>query len=217
MFKARWLAAVAVLVLAVGGAQTLASVMVDVTYTGDNVVEAFYQDGSSPVAIAVGPNANNWHIADTATLDLEYGDYQLIFRVSNLEGPGSGNPAALLAQISGPVVGDLLSSSSWDYALYDGTTPTDFDTLDWNAATEWGNNGGPNIWTSVHGGPVAGISTSAQWIWDDINFGGGEDFHAELWLRAEFSAVPEPASIAVWSLLGGLGLIVGWRRRRRAA
>jgi len=31
------------------------------------------------------------------------------------------------------------------------------------------------------------------------------------------AAVPEPASIAVWSLLGGLGLIVGWRRRRRAA
>jgi len=30
-------------------------------------------------------------------------------------------------------------------------------------------------------------------------------------------AVPEPSTIIVWSLLGGLGLTVGWLRRKRAA
>ena len=27
--------------------------------------------------------------------------------------------------------------------------------------------------------------------------------------------IPEPASLAVWSLLAGLGLVFGWRRSRR--
>ncbi len=30
-----------------------------------------------------------------------------------------------------------------------------------------------------------------------------------------FSAVPEPSSIALWSLLGGIGLFMGWRQRRQ--
>ncbi len=34
---------------------------------------------------------------------------------------------------------------------------------------------------------------------------------------AEEAAVPEPASFVVWSLLGVVGLSVGWWRRRRAA
>jgi hypothetical protein len=29
-------------------------------------------------------------------------------------------------------------------------------------------------------------------------------------------AVPEPATIIIWSLLGGLGLVIGWRRKRAA-
>jgi hypothetical protein len=28
------------------------------------------------------------------------------------------------------------------------------------------------------------------------------------------SPVPEPATIVIWSLLGGLGIAVGWRRKR---
>ena len=46
------------------------------------------------------------------------------------------------------------------------------------------------------------------------------DFYVD-WTRLDAETpddvIPEPASIAIWSLLGGLGLIVGWRRRRRAA
>jgi hypothetical protein len=35
-------------------------------------------------------------------------------------------------------------------------------------------------------------------------------------LTVEASAVPEPATITMWSLLGGLGISLGWWRRRKA-
>lgn len=44
-------------------------------------------------------------------------------------------------------------------------------------------------------------ATSSQVTFDNINFE---------------TVVPEPISLAIWSLLGGLGLAVGWLRRRRA-
>ena len=49
---------------------------------------------------------------------------------------------------------------------------------------------------------------------DDITDGGGL-----AWDRFEFNTVPvpEPANIAIWSLLVGLGLALDWRRRRRRA
>jgi hypothetical protein len=36
-------------------------------------------------------------------------------------------------------------------------------------------------------------------------------------LSATITAVPEPLSIVVWSLLGSVGITVGWRRRKLAA
>jgi len=35
--------------------------------------------------------------------------------------------------------------------------------------------------------------------------------------RLEYSPIPEPASVIVWSLLGALGIAVGWWTRRRKA
>ena len=34
---------------------------------------------------------------------------------------------------------------------------------------------------------------------------------------ASIANVPEPASLAIWSVIGGIGLIAGWRRRRKTA
>jgi hypothetical protein len=211
---------VALLVLVI---QAEASITVNVTYTGDNVIGAFYQDGSSPVFIAPGPNAADWQVADTATLNLDSEHvYQLIFRVQNdtSYALGSGNPAAFMAQISGNVNGAVLTSAKWEYAIDGGTVPTDFNTLSWSPAAEYGGNGESNIWTSVHGGPISGISTGAEWIWAPYNF---EDLatHPEynnLWLRSVIDTIPEPASLLVWSLLVGLGIaMVRWQRRRLTA
>ena len=40
--------------------------------------------------------------------------------------------------------------------------------------------------------------------------------YAAVKVEAETSAAPEPTTMAVWSLLGALGLAAGWRRRRKA-
>jgi hypothetical protein len=54
--------------------------------------------------------------------------------------------------------------------------------------------------------------------------GGGvnDPFEARVYEDADFllegNVVPEPSTLAIWSLLGALGITVGWwRRRRRAA
>ena len=160
-----------------------------------------------------GPNSGNWRIADSATLNLGTGSYQLIFRVQNIGTGSSSNPAGLLAEISGTgVSGDLLSSTSWDYALASGSDPADFNSLSWAAASVYGNNGGSNIWTGANGGnPITGISTSAQWIWSSPNFTASMD--PELYLRAGITVVPEPTTMTLLALAGAGALL---RRRRKA-
>jgi hypothetical protein len=208
--------------------QTQAAINVNVTYTGDNIIGAFYQDGSSPISIIppVINNWNNWQVADTATLSLPlYDTFQLIFEVQNdnINYPnGNGNPAAFLAQISGVGVhGQLLTSVQWEYAIDTGTVPGDFDSLSWIAATSYGNNGGSNIWTSVHGGPITGISTSAQWIWAEYNYADLADpnlAYNKLWIRGVIDTIPEPTTLIIWSLFCGLGIIFAkWQRRRKTA
>ncbi|MBW1998671.1 MAG: PEP-CTERM sorting domain-containing protein [Deltaproteobacteria bacterium] len=186
---------------------------VTVTYTADNIVNAWYQDGAAPVTLGLGLNASNWKIADSATLDLDYNThYQLIWQVSNSGDPSLGNPAGFLAQID---LGgsQILSSSSFMYDA-DGGDTNNFEDLswDWSSTTEYGNNGGSNIWTSVNGGPVMGIDTDAQWIWASTNFDKMVSDHQNIFIKAEFTTpVAEPATL----LLLGAGLVgvAGLRRK----
>jgi len=217
----RYLGALAVLLAAmatlVGGVEARAGT-VTVTYTGDNVVEAFYKNGAAPVSVPLGANPDNWRAPDTTSLTLSNdASYQFIFRVRNDGNFSSDNPAGFLAQISGDIVGGLVvSDTSWEVAPWTGSVPTDFSTLAWTDATSWGTNGGSNIWTNVNGKkPLTGISTSAHWLWTDKNFAQGNV--PEAWFRASVTttAVPlPPAALAGFGLLGLLGAIRRIRRRR---
>jgi hypothetical protein len=48
--------------------------------------------------------------------------------------------------------------------------------------------------------PLSGWEGKPSTIWDDFQYGS--------------DATPEPATIVIWSLLGGLGLVFAWRKRK---
>lgn len=233
------------MVLIFGVSVAQASITLNVTYTADNVVSAFYKNGGSPIAIDISGLQNNgiWQQSTTATLSgLNYGTaYTLYFQVKNVEDRdlffgNAGNPAGFLAEIRGPATGNTLSSSGWEWALDTtqgtaGAAPPTSGT--WSGATQWGYlssdptnsgagsslNGGNNIWKNAVNGPIQGISTSAHWIWSNRNgtqLAGdyvGENY---LWLRTTVTtAVPEPASLAIWSLIAVGAAGVASRRKVR--
>jgi hypothetical protein len=78
----------------------------------------------------------------------------------------------------------------------------------------WNTNKGSNYTANLQFLADAGSGMQA------LNTFAVEDY---LKMQANFSggfysspAVPEPATIIVWSLLGGLGIVLGWRRRMAA-
>jgi hypothetical protein len=227
-----------------------ASITVNGTFTVDNVSAALLKDGSSPVDVtSYITTATNrpydWENTKTITnlvLPSEVGKatYELIFRVYNNvgEGQNDSNPAGFLADLTltGDSSGERLSDTTdWQYAVDTGMGTgalPNFNTLTWSNATAWPwegsspDNGGSNIWSSVNGGPISGISTNAQWIWSGHNgadLSGGNYDENWLWIKTDIDvpsssgAVPEPATMIVWSLLGAaswLGMRV-WRGGQR--
>jgi len=201
--------------------------IVTVTFTGDNVVQAFWKNGSNPQEIDISglPNTDNWTIADTTTVDLANGQYQILFRVHQDGTFGSANPAGFLAQITGS--GLIVTSEEWEYVSAVGTSSPPGNDAGWQLVREWGANkanGGPGgqntIWYNVKGGPIADISADAQWIWGGSNFAETAPAPiSEEWFRTSFAVplqeIPEPTTLAIWSLLGGLGLAFGWYRTRK--
>jgi hypothetical protein len=195
------------------------------TYTSDNtIVAAWYQqDGASPQALSLGPNSNNWTLADTATIGPLAGHpYQIIWQCENSGSPSDGNPGGFLGEMSvSPdfTVASLLSSAQWEVAFVNNMTPpSDFDTLTWLSATEYGTNGSANIWGTNYG-TITGISTNAQWIWTQHNFADqdapatGNSVYVKLELTPTPTITPEPSTFLLLAL-GMLGFVGIIRRKK---
>jgi hypothetical protein len=76
-----------------------------------------------------------------------------------------------------------------------------------------GGSAGPNL---IGGG--SGLTKI--WVQDDIVVGSNgqvNSFTNTFTQNFADNRVPEPASLALWGAVGAVGLIVGWRKRRRKA
>jgi len=197
--------------LALGFAAAAHAIPVTVNMTADNVISsgglcdtATCQNGTAWASLGTVPNAGDWRQADSVVLDLGAGTHSFAWQVTNTGSPSTGNPAGLLAEILWQGNASY-SSSAWEV----------YDVLSGNfiaLATGYGANGGANVWTGANGGsPIAGISTSATWIYTANNFAEAD---ASAWIRTTITirAVPEPG---VLPLLGAALLTLGLLARRR--
>ena len=205
------------------------------TYSGDNsVIGGWYlTGGGSPIPIPSLPAATSWQTASTFTIDLAPAPaqtYQIIWQVANDDpllrrDPSAINPGGFLAQITTPspfFKGDFLSSSAWEVTFAPNLNqPQDLNSFTWVPAAQYGaNNDSGTIWNQINGGPIAGISGSAQWIWTPANFTdwGAPGLTDSVFIRTTITdpptnGVPEPSTLLLIS--SGLISLVGLRKRLR--
>ena len=204
----KYLAQFAATLILAGGFMTSAhAIPVTINMTADNIVssgglcfDASCQGGIGWTGLV---NASNWQHSDSVTFDLGAGTHSFAWNVTNTGNAGDGNPAALLAEILWDGNANY-SSSGWE--VYDYASGSFVAN-----ATEYGLNGGANIWTDVNGGPVAGISTNANWIYTAVN---GSDAPASAWIRTSITvaSVPEPGILGLFGV-GLIGLAMARRKR----
>lgn len=165
-------------------------------YAGCNPLNAF-ADFSTILADGTEPNAGDWRNADSVSVDLAPGTYDIAFIGDNVGTSNPRNPGGFLAEILWGG-NSIVTSSDWFVTI---------DGYNWVAATEWAQNG-TGIWGSHL---VDEISTGAQWLWTANNF--GSNTNSRVGFRTSFT-VPEPGTLALF----GLALLgVGVARRRQVA
>jgi hypothetical protein len=135
------------------------------------------------------------------------GTNRFIFSASNNSQPGSAfakNPAR------DPVA---ISTTGWytfEHHFYDngGVLAVDMSIFD-------PSNNLVNMWTLTNGDAIAGVGGN-RYGWFDFNEFSTLAFdNTQLTVGSAVAEVPEPASLLVWSIIGGAA-VLGYRRKRAA-
>ncbi len=204
---------ISTLALSIGLSAAAHAVPVTLNMTADNIIAGGGLCTNSTCTAqqswnalgASNSNFNNWQRSSTLALNLDAGTHHFAWHVVNQGQGSSGNPAGLLAEILW-TGGAHYSSSMWEIF-----NPTTGSLIQY--ATQYGANGGNNIWTNNNGGAVSGISNNANWIYTSSNFNANMPNNA--WIRTSITiaSVPEPATMAIM----GIGLaMLGFARRKQA-
>jgi hypothetical protein len=144
--------------------------------------------------------------------------------IYNAGNPGTADTTVSVHAGGSPLDTQLFSTTLLDYAYPnpDGwnavTVHTPYvtlpDTVTWTVGF---NNriGIEAIGPLLYDPPTVGSSADHYWL-DGVEYWSPWPGLAVANFGAEIKAVvPEPATLLIWSLLAGLGIGVGWRRRRR--
>ena len=126
----------------------------------------------------------------------------LDFQFNGLEWP--------LSSLMGYSFGIWPDALWFDVDLATGATPT-------RALFDFGPSG-PSDGLYLHmGGYVVGrnFTVTGAEIWDDVDLVSGTD--SLTITRSDPDPIPEPASVITWTLLGVVGCVATWWRRRRRA
>ena len=115
-------------------------------------------------------------------------DTRFLIQVRALSGLPSGFPSGQLANGFAEVFTDNLAST-------------------WQAATA-------ELLLPSNTSYLAIIVSATEDVFDDVSFPEFDGHYVDN-VSLNITAIPEPASIAIWSVIGGIGLIAGWRKHRR--
>lgn len=199
---------IATATLAVSFLANTQAAVINVSMTADNIVSGGLCVDTTCTSIDSNwsdfgsmTNSTEWKLSDTVSFNLNPGIYGFAWLVENTGSGSSGNPAALLAEVS--VDGNAVFSSA-DWEVFDNTTGAFIAN-----ATEYGANGQIGlIWTNAVGGPISGISTNANWIYSANNFANAD---SSAWIRT-IVEVQNPVnnvsapSLIVFATIGALFL-----------
>ncbi|MBR0993729.1 PEP-CTERM sorting domain-containing protein [Bradyrhizobium japonicum] len=203
------------------------------TLTSDNAFQAYISNNDSTLGnlITPGGTGSDWRSPQSFNVNLGAGTWYLHIVAENFASdadhtttpanPG-GNPNAILGQfgLTGGLFGNgstiLLTSTDPVWRAQEVAAGASWTAPSGAPAHQYAsgnNNGGSNIWTGAYGGPIPGISTSAEWVWANTSASNtGEAFFS-----ATISAVPEPSTWAMMVLgFAGLGFMA-YRRKQASA
>jgi hypothetical protein len=180
--------------------------------TSDNAFTAYISTNDNTLGTLVSSGTDWQNPSSLSTLLSSGTTYYLHIVATN-----AGGPDAFLGQFH---LDDAL------HAFANGTQDLFTNVADWAASAvasgdpwsaptapvqSFGQNGdGSTIWSTTHGGPIAAIDPSAEWIWSVPDNGDAAFFSTKI-----VATTPIPASLPLLATaLGGLGFMA---RRKRSA
>ncbi|HVT51541.1 MAG TPA: VPLPA-CTERM sorting domain-containing protein [Dongiaceae bacterium] len=183
--------------------------------TSDNAFTAYISTNDNTLGTLVSSGTDWQNPSSLSTLLSSGTTYYLHIVATN-----AGGPDAFLGQFH---LDDAL------HAFANGTQDLFTNVADWAASAvasgdpwsaptapvqSFGQNGdGSTIWSTTHGGPIAAIDPSAEWIWSVPDNGDAAFFSTKI-----VATTPIPASLPLLATaLGGLGFMARRKRSARSA